>query len=137
MKVVQGVQNVPTKVVLDAQSYLADIPGDFMQSSDVLILLSDGLAVRAHSQILASHSAVLSSMLADLTSSKGQAIPVPLCETHCGSCLCLSQRVGVFATKRTHWRLCHSLTVRCWGNRKQGCSRCTSGSSPALRGSHC
>ena len=110
MNVVQGVQNVPTKV-LDAQSYLADIPGDFMQSSDVLILLSDGLAVRAHSQILASHSAVLSSMLADLTSSKGQATPLLLCETHCGSCL--SQRAGVFATKRTHWRLCHSLTVRC------------------------
>ena len=58
--------------VLDAQSYMADTPPGFIDSADVLLLLKDNKAVRAHSQCLASNSAVLNTLLAHLTSGKGK-----------------------------------------------------------------
>ena len=58
--------------VLDAQSYMADTPPGFIDSADVLLLLQGNKAVRAHSQCLASSSAVLNTLLAHLTSGKGK-----------------------------------------------------------------
>ena len=58
--------------VLDAQSYMADTPPGFIDSADVLPLLQDNKAVRAHSPYLASNSAVLHTLLAHLNSSKGK-----------------------------------------------------------------
>ena len=58
--------------VLDAQSYMADTPSGFIDSADVLLLLQDNKAVRAHSPYLASYSAVLNTLLAHLISGKGK-----------------------------------------------------------------
>ena len=58
--------------VLDAQSYMADTPPGFIDSADVLLLLHDNKAVRAHSQCLASYSAVLNTLMAHLTSGEGK-----------------------------------------------------------------
>ena len=58
--------------VLDAQSYMADTPPGFIDSADVLRLLQGNKAVRAHSQYLASNSAVLNTLLAHLTSGEGR-----------------------------------------------------------------
>ena len=56
--------------VLDAQSYMADTPPGFIDSADMLLLLQGNKAVRAHSQYLASNSAVLNTLMAHLTSDK-------------------------------------------------------------------
>jgi len=58
--------------LLDAQSYIADTPPGFHDSADVLLLLQDNKAVRAHSQYLACNSTVLNTLLAHLTSGKGK-----------------------------------------------------------------
>ena len=58
--------------VLDAQSYMADTPPGFIDSADVLLLLQGKEAVRAHSQHLASNSADLNTLMAQLTSGKGK-----------------------------------------------------------------
>ena len=58
--------------VLDAQSYMADTPPGFIDSADVLLLLKDNKAARAHSHYLASYSAVLNTLMAHLTSGKGK-----------------------------------------------------------------
>ena len=58
--------------VLDAKSYISDTPPGFIDSADVLLLLQDSKAVRVHSPYLASNSAVLNTLLAQLTSGKGK-----------------------------------------------------------------
>ena len=58
--------------VLDAHSYMANTPPGFVDSADVLLLLHDNKAARAHSQYLASNSAVLNTLLAHLTSGEGR-----------------------------------------------------------------
>ena len=68
--------------VLDAQSYMADTPPGLHDSADMLLLLKDNKAVRAHSQCLASNSAVLNTLMAHLTSGEGEgdaavSYPVP------------------------------------------------------------
>ena len=58
--------------MLDAQSYMADAPPGFIDSADVLLLLQGNKAVRAHSQCLASSSAVLNTLMAHLISGNGK-----------------------------------------------------------------
>ena len=58
--------------VLDAQSYITDTPPGFLDSADVLLLLQDNKAVRAHSQYLACNSTVLNTLLAHLISGEGK-----------------------------------------------------------------
>ena len=51
---------------------MADTPPGFVDSADVLLLLQDNKAVRAHRPYLASNSAVLTTVLTHLTSGKGK-----------------------------------------------------------------
>ena len=67
--------------LLDPTTYLAGTPPDFIDCADVLLVLKDRKKALAHRAVLASHSAVLSTMLAHLADTgeaPGKKLELPL-----------------------------------------------------------
>ena len=75
------------------------VPKEFMDTGDMLLVLSDGVAILCHSQILALHSAVFRNMLADKPARQldGRVeVPLPdFTEAQCSALLCYLYEVGV------------------------------------------
>ena len=72
------------------QLIMTNMPEAFTKTADMLLVLDSGVAILCHSEVLSTHSAVLSNMLKDMGSQHDDKVRIPLpdfTEMQCGAVL--------------------------------------------------